>query len=252
MLFIFGDNNICKCGCNQLITYKYHHKYHNPEFISGHQNYGRIITKEATQKRIATKKKNGILCNFKDVDLSLAKRMYGEGYSLTDVAKKFRLRYETLSKKFKQNNISIRKNSQFSAITLQRKSKYLKSFWQIKSNKEKRIKQVLKGLFKNPTSYEKKVIDVINKYNLPYRYTGDGGFLIGHKSPDFVNFNGEKICLEIRSHKINQTWAKISDEEYISNRINHFKRYGWECKVLVIDNPDEKDILNFFRKEVIK
>ena len=40
------------------------------------------------------------------------------------------------------------------------------------------------------------IIDLINKYNLPYKYTGNGKFILGGKNPDFVNVNGEKICEE--------------------------------------------------------
>lgn len=33
----------------------------------------------------------------------------------------------------------------------------------------------------------------LRRYNLPYKYTGDGSFLIGNKNPDFINSDGEEF-----------------------------------------------------------
>lgn len=48
-----------------------------------------------------------------------------------------------------------------------------------------------------PSSLEEKFQKIINKYNLPYKYVGDGSFIIGHYNPDFINVNGEKIAVEV-------------------------------------------------------
>jgi hypothetical protein len=44
------------------------------------------------------------------------------------------------------------------------------------------------------TSY----VEITQKMNIPFKYTGNGSFIIGFKNPDFVNINGKKICLELR------------------------------------------------------
>ena len=106
--------------------------------------------------------------------------------------------------------------------------------------KEKRIKASLKGLFKRPTSLEKQMIEIINKHNLPYKYTGDGSFLIGYKNPDFVNINGEKICIEVANtfhHK----------EDYPEKRKEHFAKYGWECIVFRTNKLEENEVLKMVR-----
>ena len=63
--------------------------------------------------------------------------------------------------------------------------------------REKCIKNALIASQKRPTETEKFMIDLIKKYDLSYKYVGNGSFLIGYKNPDFVNINGQKICIEV-------------------------------------------------------
>lgn len=97
--------------------------------------------------------------------------------------------------------------------------------------RERLIKAQLKGLSKRPTSLEKQMIEIIQKYNLPYKYVGDGSLIIGYKNPDFVNTNGEKICVDVRSRAVCTRLEKISPEEYKQQRKEHFAKYGWESIV---------------------
>lgn len=120
-------------------------------------------------------------------------------------------------------------------------SKVRKKQWQNPKYREKMLKSQnnsdevklkrIKSLRRRPTSLERRFKEFIKENNLPYRYTGDGSFLIGYKNPDFVNVNGEKICIEVANrfhHK--DPWAK--------NRIEHFKKWGWECIVIFEDEFD--------------
>lgn len=78
---------------------------------------------------------------------------------------------------------------------------------------------------RRPTNIEQIVIDVIAKYSLPFRYTGDGSFIIGRKNPDFVNINGEKIAVDIFGDR----WHEL---EEIPLRKAAFAEYGWELVIL--------------------
>lgn len=102
--------------------------------------------------------------------------------------------------------------------------KIMIELWKNPEFREKNIKNSLKMLIKRPTSLEQKFIELIEKYNLPYRYVGNGGFLIGFKNPDFVNMN-EKNCIEVANtfHHDNNWWFA---------RIDHFVKYGWKCLVI--------------------
>jgi len=94
----------------------------------------------------------------------------------------------------------------------------------------------MKALLVRPTSLEKDMMKIIQRYNLPYRYTGDGSFLIGFKNPDFVNINGEKKLIEVGNvyhHK----------GDYIEKRREHFAQYGWESFIFIQDKLNEEEIL---------
>jgi hypothetical protein len=115
-------------------------------------------------------------------------------------------------------------------------SKTLKELCKNPEYKEKILKRLLKGFLKRPTSLEKKFIDFIEKNNLPYKYVGDGSVLIGYKNPDFINVNGKKICIEV-ANKIEKSIERKgrsyhSWQEYELQRIQHFKKYGWDCIVI--------------------
>lgn len=56
---------------------------------------------------------------------------------------------------------------------------------------------------------------------------------IGNKMPDIININGQKKVIE----HFGELWHKPEDEEI---RINHFKKFGFEC--LVIWNREFKDL----------
>ena len=117
------------------------------------------------------------------------------------------------------------------------KKEVWKKLWSQKEFKEKRIKAILKGLFKRPTSLEQEAINFFSKHNLPYKYTGDGSFIIGGKNPDFVNTNGEKKLIEIGNvfhHK----------GDYVKRRKEHFAKYGWQTYIFIGDELDEEKILN--------
>lgn len=112
----------------------------------------------------------------------------------------------------------------------------IKEMWSNPEFRERATMNILKGLIKRPTSLEKKMIEIIEKNNLPYKYVGNGSFLIGFKNPDFVNVNGQKICMEVANfyhHKGN--WEK--------NRIEHFAKYGWKTIVIWENEFDNENII---------
>jgi len=120
-----------------------------------------------------------------------------------------------------------------------------KQLWANPEYREKNIRNTLKGLFKRPTSLEKKFIEFNEKYNLPFSYCGNGSLLIGFKNPDFFENNGKKLCIEIYT----KVFPK-RHENWEINRIAHFAKYSWKCLVIEMDElNDESKLLekiNFF------
>ncbi len=83
---------------------------------------------------------------------------------------------------------------------------------------------------RRPTDLEAKLLAVIEKYHLPYKYTGDGSFLIGRLNPDFVNTNSEKIAIEVfGGHWHQDKTDSIRSED---GRRKILREYGWELVVI--------------------
>ncbi len=122
--------------------------------------------------------------------------------------------------------------------------KTLKHQWQNSEFRETHIGGSLKGITKRPTSLEKQLISIIEREGLPYKYTGDGSFLIGWKNPDFVNVNGAKVCIEVANHFHHpDPWAE--------KRKAHFAKYGWQCYIFFPkdrDALDEQEVLATLRR----
>lgn len=85
------------------------------------------------------------------------------------------------------------------------------------------IKRVL--LSRRPTDLEAKLIEIITKYHLPYKYVGNGDFIIGGKNPDFINTNSAKVAIDI----FGDHWHNAGE---IPNRKAVFAKFGWELIIL--------------------
>ena len=107
-----------------------------------------------------------------------------------------------------------------------------------KHHSEETIRKILKAICKRPTSFEQKVIGLINEYSLPYKYVGDGQIIIGYVNPDFININGQKILIE--------TYAKYwHPKDYEQRRAERFAKYGYRTIFL-----NEDDLLSKNWKEI--
>ena len=106
-------------------------------------------------------------------------------------------------------------------------------------------KEEIKKMFQRriPSSLEEKFQSIVDKYNLPYKYVGDGSFKIGDKSPDFINVNSKKIAIEVYAE-----YFKKRDYESIENykiqRAEVFKQYGWKVIYFNEIEVNEENILN--------
>lgn len=64
-----------------------------------------------------------------------------------------------------------------------------------------------------PNKSEERIIKVCRDFNLPYKYCGNGQFLIENHCPDFVNINGEKKVIEVFGN-----WHEKPKRETLSER----------------------------------
>ncbi len=100
--------------------------------------------------------------------------------------------------------------------------------------KEKWLKNVFKGLRKRPTALEKQLISMIEDNKLPYKYVGDGQFILGGKNPDFLNVNGKKQVIEA----FGCFWHDVFD---VAERIEHFRQYGFDTLIIWEDEMADTD-----------
>lgn len=115
-----------------------------------------------------------------------------------------------------------------------KRSKSMLQNWQNKDFQEKQLNAILN--YKPPSSYEKKLISIIEKHKLPYKFVGDGKCFIGGKVPDFININGKKIVVELYDNSQKTLWFG-SVENYQKERKTIFEKYGWVTIFL-----DENDL----------
>jgi len=142
-----------------------------------------------------------------------------EKISMANKGKRFSPKTE-----FKKGHISLRKGIKFPKETIRR----------ILSRRV-------------PSTLELKFLRIVKKYNLPYKYVGDGSFFINHCNPDFVNVNGEKIAIEVYARFYKQLDGRnILRWRHI--RRQKFQEYGW--KVIFFDETQIKEdyILNVLLK----
>jgi len=105
---------------------------------------------------------------------------------------------------------------------------------------------------RSPTRPEQVIIDLINKYKLPYKYVGDGKVSVGKMLPDFVH-NTEQWAVDLFGDYFHsEKFAKRTGLPYETpeERIEKFKVLGWKLKVVwasSLTKPNhEKDILDLF------
>jgi len=115
-------------------------------------------------------------------------------------------------------------------------------------------KRVQKSLLERPTSLESQLIAIIQKYNLPFQYTGDKRFNIKGKSkqplnPDFIH-NSEQVCIDINGsywHSQNITGRTREEEE--QHQIDSYAQNNWHCIVVWdYELQDEEQLLNKLTK----
>lgn len=92
-------------------------------------------------------------------------------------------------------------------------------------------KKRLAGLIKRPTKPELRLKQIIEENNLPFRYVGNGGFLIGRANPDFVSTDDSKRIIEVFGdywHTL-ETLSPISTE---TGRVRIFSEFGYKTLIL--------------------
>lgn len=140
--------------------------------------------------------------------------------SQKQIAERFGISQGFVGKQMKLHGFSARSYSEGSKL-----------IWKRPGMAEKIVSNVLKANRQRPTSYEQKIIDVINEYNFPFKYVGDGQVVIERKNPDFIDTNNQNLIIEV--------YAKFwHPPDYENSRSEIFAKHGF--KTLFVN----EDVLN--------
>lgn len=97
---------------------------------------------------------------------------------------------------------------------------------------------------RNMSSLEIKMNNIILKNNLPYKFVGNGEFVIENKCPDFINTNGEKILIEVYFTGHKNKFKKDGVEIWKKEREEIFQKSGYETIFISETQVKEENILN--------
>jgi hypothetical protein len=120
-----------------------------------------------------------------------------------------------------QDPIYIQKQKEAKERLFLRNSWHMKEVWANPTNKERMIKQLLKGSRVRPTSFEQTIIDISNNQHLPIKYVGNGELIIAGQNPDFILTNNTKGIIEV-FHDYYKIKNHGSVKNYIKERTHKF------------------------------
>lgn len=105
------------------------------------------------------------------------------------------------------------------------------------------MKKRLKGLMKKPTKPERRIINLIEKHSLPFKYVGDGEKIIGTFNPDFIHKDARKV-IEVFGrvyHDPEASFFPIDWKRQPKGRKEIFKQHGYDCLILWDDELGSDD-----------
>lgn len=117
------------------------------------------------------------------------------------------------------------KQAPMSEETKAKISQISKALWQGSEFRNKVAKGMIKAVQSEPNKAEQFLINFFEAHNLPFKYVGDGEFILGGKCPDFLNTNGQKQLIEL----FGNYWHKPSE---VNPRIRHFQQYGFDTLII--------------------
>lgn len=125
----------------------------------------------------------------------------------------------------RQRGNTCKKGKIVSEIGRKNISKAVKMLWEDSEYRDMMVSRIILGQKLKPNKAEQKLIALIEKSNLPFKYVGDGYTFIAGKCPDFLNIDGKKQLIEL----FGDFWHKGETGE---DRIAHFAKYGFRTLIV--------------------
>lgn len=136
----------------------------------------------------------------------------------------------------------IAKRLREEGVTLRGPSESLKG----RTLSEEHIRKCLRRRI--PTSLENRFLEIVERNGLPYKYVGDGSFMVAGKNPDFININGAKIAVEVYA----EFYKKLNGRDikaWRRDRKKLFQEYGWDLLFFSQKQVTEDHVVNVLMKK---
>ena len=104
----------------------------------------------------------------------------------------------------------------------------LKLRWRDPEWRANTIRNLLKTSARLPTKPEKRFIEICKKYNLPFKYVGNGKLIVGGLNPDFVISKKRRVLVEV----LGRYWHSERVERFTQKpevRVAIYSKFGWKC-----------------------
>jgi len=102
----------------------------------------------------------------------------------------------------------------------------------IETKEKIRMKRKLQRIPTSNTKIEKWLIYILNKFNLPFQYVGNGKLWLGNKNPDFVHKNKKKVIEVFGNYWHSESIIGKSKEMHAIERKEFFESLGYECLII--------------------
>jgi very-short-patch-repair endonuclease len=112
-----------------------------------------------------------------------------------------------------------------------------KEYWRL--HHDEQLKKMMVGEHKRPNKVELKLIDIINRHALPFKYVGNWELIVGGKCPDFLNTTGKRQLIEL----FGNYWHTIKARETAEERVDHLRKHGFETLILWEKELDDEPLI---------
>ncbi len=113
----------------------------------------------------------------------------------------------------------------------------LGEFWKL--HHDEQIKRMMVGEHKKPNKLEKRLIELIDRNGLPFKYVGNWEFMVAGKCPDFLSTDGRKLLIEL----FGNYWHTVKARETVEERVERFRKHGFETLVLWEKEMDDDQLI---------
>jgi G:T-mismatch repair DNA endonuclease (very short patch repair protein) len=110
-------------------------------------------------------------------------------------------------------------------------------YWRL--NHDEQLRKMMIREHKKPNKLEKRLIDLIQRENLPFKYVGNWESILGGKCPDFMSTDGKKLLIKL----LGNYWHIVKARESVEERVARFRVHGYKTLVLWEKEMDDERLI---------